>query len=160
MSRPVRAVFFGTLLILLVAAPIVLFSGSGPSEAELATRVKAAHPDWPDYQEDMKGQVGAGPVAEWVGEPVAAYQDGKDVVVRFRLTGPWVKRDLSLPILLRDPVLKVYRHASAARHGDITDYRFHVSDQDERVLPWVEVKYPHHTRRLTLTAPPKKRSGP
>ena len=37
---------------------------------ELAQRVVRSVPDWADYQEDLKGHLGATPVAQWQGAPI------------------------------------------------------------------------------------------
>lgn len=121
------------------------------SEAELAQRCAASRPEWQNYQEDIKAQIGARPVAQWKGDPIAARQSGNKVYLTFRLEGPWARYDLVLPILLRDPLGKTYRSITAEYRGPERTYLFDLSpDAAASVLPWVEVRYPHTETRLSL----------
>ena len=119
------------------------------SPQDLAGRVNASRPEWANYLEDLKAEVGVTPVAEWDGELVRAQRNGRDLNVTFRIGGLWSERDVALPILLRDPFGNIRRNQSATREGDLVDYRFYFPDiESDAPLPWVQIKYPGHERKL------------
>ncbi|MCH7909053.1 MAG: hypothetical protein IIB38_05485 [Candidatus Hydrogenedentes bacterium] len=122
------------------------------SYEELAERVSASRPEWANYHEDLKAQVGVTPVAEWQGEPLQALQTGRQLDIIFDVTGPWSQRDVALPILVRDPFGGVYRDVHAKREKNRVTYRFVIDPSAEHApVPWVEIQYPHHERRLVFS---------
>lgn len=129
---------------------VLLFAGCAVpvSDEELAARVEGAHPTWQSYQEDLKAQLGAGPVAEWQGELVAAVQEGETLRLTFQLTGPWSGRDCFAPVLVADPREILHPPVSAVREKDSVVYRFSLPSAGP--LPWVEVKFPNGQMRLVF----------
>lgn len=122
------------------------------SAAELAGRVLRSQPDWADYQEDLKGQLGATPVARWKGRPLRARVDGAEVSIVFEVSGVWAEYDFALPVLIKDHLGKSYRNRSARRANSEVEYLFQLTGHTEGTrLPWVEVAYPHHLERLAFS---------
>lgn len=120
---------------------------------QLAVRTATSRPEWANYDEDIKAQIGARPVAEWRGRPVSARLEGPEFQVTFELAGPWAERGAALPVLLRHPLGAIYRSEDAARDGARVTYFFTIPhNDDEGPLPWVEIKCPHREHRLTLSA--------
>lgn len=140
--------------LLLAAAGAVLVVSRAPervSDADLAQRVADSQPTWQNYQEDIKGQIGAAPVAEWEGAPESVQRDANIVQVTFRLRGPWTARVVALPVLMREPRGGVYRNADAICTGGCATYVFELPGETAQgALPWIEVKYPFNERRLVL----------
>lgn len=130
----------------------VLGAGCEPglSTRELAARVEKSHPAWEDYQEDIKGQIGAAPVAEWEGTPIRLWFEKDRVFLAFALEGPWATRDVGIPVLLRDPSGRVQRDTHAQRIGSEIRYSFERPNL-EALPAWLEIKYPHTERRLVLS---------
>ena len=122
------------------------------AEEELASRVRTSAPEWQSYQEDLKAQVGAGPVAQWKGRPTQVWSGGAAVYVAFEVSGPWAQRDAAIPVLLRDPFGGVHRNVSAQRNGAVVTYAFQVLAEPSAVpLAWVEIKFPRGERRVILS---------
>lgn len=122
------------------------------STEELAQRVQQSFPDWADYQEDLKGQLGATPVARWEGVPLRARVAGDHVTVVFEVSGPWADYDFALPILIKDHLGKVYRNNGARRTGQEVEYTFRLRDRVEGTsVPWLEIAYPHHFQRIAFS---------
>lgn len=118
---------------------------------KLRQRIDQSQPTWQSYQEDIKGQVGATPVAQWKGRPVETRHEGATVSVLFAIESPWADYGVAVPILLRDPMGGVYRNASATHAAGVTTYVFELREDSGRSsLPWLEIKYPHHEQRLAL----------
>lgn len=131
---------------------VVTSTGAPIDEAALRARIQASIPTWESYQEDVKAQLGARPAAEWKGELVGGRIGADGVVeVMFRIEGPWADRDLGVPILVRDPELRVVRAVETIREDELRVYRVPMAGASS--LPWVEVQYPHHTRRIGLDGP-------
>jgi len=147
-----RRLFLGAAgLLLLIVAVVAAFNARGPGRAVLAERCAQARPAWENYQEDIKGQVGAGPAAQWEGEFLGAYYEDNSILVVFELAGPWADHDFGIPVLLRDPYGKLHRHDVLIRHRGKHVYRFELpGDQDPAAMPWVEIQYPHHRRKAVL----------
>jgi hypothetical protein len=122
----------------------------GTTDEELSRRIAEADPGWDDYEEDIKAMIGPAEVAEWQGEPVRAWRDGNIVKVEFALRGSWAQRPFAIPILLRDPALSVHRHTDAEWDAGHLTYTFELESASPRALPWVEVAYPHHIRRIPV----------
>ena len=122
------------------------------SPEELAARVAESRPEWANYQEDLKAQVGVTPLAEWEGKPLSARHEGRDLHITFQVDGPWSERDVALPILLRDPFGNARRNLSAECQGRSVVYRFYFPDiARDAPLPWVEIQYPGRERRLVFS---------
>jgi len=127
-------------------------SGVDVSTEELAQRVQRSFPDWADYQEDLKGQLGSTPVARWEGAPLRARVAGDEVTVVFEVSGPWADYDFALPILIKDHLGKAYRNNAARRNGLEMEYTFQLKDRVEGTsVPWVEIAYPHHIQRIAFS---------
>jgi len=138
-------------VVLCVAATLVLAGCErGPSDAEIAARIAKSRPAWENYQEDIKGQIGAGPVAEWDGTPTRLWLDQDCVFLSFALKGPWATRAPGLPVLLRDPAGRVQQDLRVEHEGSTARYVFHRSKL-EGIPAWIEIKYPHTERRLVLS---------
>jgi hypothetical protein len=120
------------------------------SPQDLERKTLAAQPRWESYQEDLKGAIGAGPVAEWQGRPVEVCREGDVFRVTFVLTGPWVGRQAAIPVLLRDPTGATLRHDAVCRHGDQATYDFKLAAQDAGPPAWLEIKFPHGQKRIVL----------
>jgi hypothetical protein len=117
---------------------------------ELARRCAESAPTWDSYQEDIKGQIGAAPVAEWRGAPAWAALSEGVLSVGMRVESPWSERTCSLPILLRDPFGEVHLGRNAVLEDGVFVYRFTLGANPDAALPWVEIHYPHQIRRLSL----------
>ena len=118
----------------------------------MARRVENSQPTWQSYSEDIKGQIGATPVAEWEGELTEVRLEGGAVRVTFRLSGPWAQRDAAIPVLLREPFGGTRRNTGARRDGDFVTYIIELPETARgQALPWVELKFPHGQRRLPLS---------
>ncbi len=118
---------------------------------DLIRRTALSNPDWANYQEDIKAEIGAAPVAQWQGRPVTAEHLGSSVRVTFKLTGPWADREVVIPVLLRDPLGHDRRHRSYEIASPNVTYVFPIGESvSVNAVPWIMLKYPHHEERLTL----------
>jgi hypothetical protein len=125
---------------------------SGLDETALARRAADSMPRWETYQEDIKAQVGARPVAEWSGAVEEVRVEPPRVVAAFRLSGPWAQRDAAVPVLMQGPLTEARRHARVIREGDRIVYEFDVPELGSaQALPWIELKYPRQERRIALS---------
>ena len=137
-------------LVLLVAAQVYL-TGQPMDPLELSQRCQQATPAWTNYDEDIKAQIGARPFAEWRGEPISAVREAGAIAVTFRISGVWAERDAAMPVLMRNALGSVQRDRNWQREGDHVVYRFPVDDDSAALaLDSIEVRYPHHTRRLLV----------
>lgn len=118
-------------------------------DQEVARRVAESRPTWPNYQEDIKAQIGAGPVAEWEGQLESVEAHAGRVVVRFIVRGPWSTRDCAIPILLQEPLGGVHQSEDARREGAHVTYTFRLAKGDAPV-PWIALRFPHGTRRIAI----------
>ena len=134
----------------IVSLPMILFSGNDPSPELLAARIAASAPGWNSYQEDIKGQIGASPVAEWSGRLVTAAQGDDLLSLSFVLEEPWKTRDGALPVLIRLPDGATLMPRDAIIDGEHRVYRYALPSSAP--LPWAEVQYPHHRERLYFDA--------
>jgi len=122
------------------------------TDAELERRVDASRPAWESYQEDLKSQIGAGPVAQWEGVPVKVRTERRAVHVTFRLTAAWAHRGAAIPILMREPLGGVHRNIDARCDGDRVTYLFECPPSASGMpFPWIELKYPHYQKRIVLS---------
>ena len=135
----------------------VPFTGCSPTldASELQQRCAEAQPAWDDYDEDLKAQIGATPVALWEGTPLQAWQTAAGVEVSFRLSGPWGEVAALLPVLLRTPEGEVYQSRPGASSGVDRVYFFSMQKSAEVMLPWVDLRFPREERRLYLRTPGK-----
>lgn len=154
--RPTRVLFAGVALLLLASFAIIRMSltQNQPTREELTARIAASTPQWANYPEDLKAQIGAQPVASWIGHPVAATRADSAVEVTFRLAGRWGKEHHpGLPILLRDPLGNELKSDAAqcdANREIVYAFRYPEGSQND-ALPWVEIMYPHQQRQLTFS---------
>lgn len=122
-----------------------------PTDNDLSARAESSQPAWQSYQEDVKSQMGAGPIAEWRGEPVEAIQQALSVRVTFAIHGPWAARAAAVPVMMRDPQGRVYRSTATEKNGDRLTYGFPIEGASSGgTFPWVEVKFPNGSKRLVL----------
>lgn len=136
----------------LLGAVALAGCGGTVGEAEIARRVEASVPTWQSYPEDIKAQVGAGPVAEWEGTVDEVRVEPEAIRVTFRLEGPWAARDAAMPLLLNEPFGGVRRNSAAERQGDRVTYLFDNAGREAAVpVPWVELKFPGGERRIVLS---------
>lgn len=138
----------------MAVAALFLFSACGTAvpEDELARRVRASHPTWQSYSEDIKAQLGAGPAAEWEGSLREVRVEGDEIRVVVALSGPWAKRTVAAPVLLNDPVGGARQNTTAERDDSRVTYGFPLpASQAGLAVPWVELKFPNGQRRVTLT---------
>ena len=152
MSRRAQAKLIAALAVLAGLA-VFTFQGRGTvSLEELERRVGASAPQWADYQEDIKAQLGATPAAEWEGKLISARIDGANLYVEFEIIGPWASREIALPLLAHDPLGNTYRNVGSQFEGARVTYEFVLDEAAaKRMLPWIELKYPHRERRLVFS---------
>jgi hypothetical protein len=139
---------------LLAGLAVVARMGARPVDpVELTRRCEESRPVWASYQEDIKGQVGAQPVARWRGRLEQVRQEAGSVLVTFRLESPWSDYEANVPVLLRDPMGHEYRQDAVDREDGARRYVFHLDAQSgASLLPWVEIHFPHTERRIALGA--------
>jgi len=143
-----KSVLVGFIILSGLFAFSVTYFDTSLSNDELAARVAAFTPEWETYQESLKAEIGARPVAEWEGEPVSAERRTGHVVITVELQGPWAQRDFGLPLILRGPTLRTYAPATVEQKDGVAVYRFDVAEGE--ALPWVEVQYPLGRRRIPV----------
>jgi len=111
---------------------------------EIGQRCERSAPSWESYQEDIKGQVGAGPVAEWTGQPQSVQVGKGEVQVDFAIGPPWGEYDAALPVLLRDSFGATCRHDAVERVDQVRRYHFPLQGEAlQRPPSWVELRFPH-----------------
>lgn len=154
-ADPYRTLKLGALAIsacvlTFVVAFYTALNSASVSPEEIARRCRESKPVWQDYQEDVKGQIGARAAATWHGEPTRLeLQDGV-ALLTMRLSGPWTAYAVGIPILLRDPQGNTALSIDAGPPGEERTYTFALPTKS--VPPWLEIHYPHAERRLALTA--------
>lgn len=129
-----------------LAAYYALTSNAQPSPEELLARVERSHPTWQSYYEDIKDQIGAGPVAQWQGRLTEVRIAGGEVEVTFSLAGPWADRHVAIPVLLRDARGEMMRESGVRFEGNSVTYTF----STDAAKPWIELQSPEGTRRVAL----------
>jgi len=140
-------------LAIAASALLVAVAACAPpiSDSDLAQRVRTSHPQWQTYQEDVKAQIGAGPVAQWAGEPLNARQNNAALTLTFRLIGPWVSRDPAIPVLIRDPLGHVHQNSAATHQNGLVIYEFKLEPAGSASpLPWIEAKFPNGSKRIVF----------
>lgn len=137
--------------------------GGSITSEELRQRAADSRPSWQGYQEDIKTQVGARPVAEWEGQPVSVYREGDVLGATFRLRGPWRGRQVAIPILLQEPYGGIHQSTRAEYAEGTVTYLFEFTEPaPPAAFPWVELKFPNGERRIALSehggwsAPPEQ----
>jgi len=145
MSRN-RLLLVGFGVLAVVIAPMVLFSGGAVPAHVLAARCEASEPRWNSYQEDIKGQIGARPVAEWQGDLVAAELRDEVLTLDFALEEPWHSLPAAIPVLLRLPDGSVLLPQASREEGGLRRYSYRLDENT--ATSWVEVQYPHQRDRL------------
>lgn len=144
------------LIFLLLVSFYTVVNSVRLDTAEIARRCAESHPEWQNYQEDIKGQIGAAPVAEWKGEPLALDVRGREVELYFRIEGPWSQYPCGVPVLLRDPLGNTLTSHTLSPPGPERSYFFTLPTENRP--PWLEIHYPHQERRLPLDATGKWKS--
>lgn len=137
----------GFFLVVLIYANLVPAKIVTPEE--VAQRCKTSQPAWRSYDEDVKSQIGATPVAAWSGIPVAVQVSASQYLLTFELSGPWLDYDAALPVLVRDPFGQVLSSSAATRQGTRVTYQYRV-DNAGAIAPWLELRYPRHEQRVQL----------
>ncbi len=125
--------------------------GTATLPEDLEARVQAAEPRWENYDEDLKGMIGAAAVALWAGEVRSAVHAGAVVEVELDVAPPWTEQAASIPLLLRTPSGDVVRAVAERSTGPHRTYRFPLEDAAAPgQLSWVQVRLPGAERRLPL----------
>lgn len=140
-------------LILLSAVVSCLFlTACDPkiNETELAALAGKAHPVWTNYQEDIKAQIGATPVAQWRGTPRHAWKDAEGIHVQFDIEGAWKKRACVIPILIRDNGGTEYLSPKGVVEQGTVTYTFPSASLNSVFANTIEIKYPNEERQLVL----------
>ncbi len=143
--------------ICLTVGVLVLIVGLGRCSetpgVDLADRIKTSDPAWSNYQEDIKAQIGARPVARWQGAPAAVECTGKRIRVTFKVSGPWAGKQPNLPVMMRGPRGDTRVNSHVELENGSTVYVFHPGDGEAFALPipWLELKYPNGAKRVTLS---------
>ncbi len=137
-----------------LAAGLAVLARMGTPEAnpaELAKRCEESRPAWASYQEDIKGQIGARPVARWRGQLIEVRQESQSIAATFRLQSPWAEYGADVPVLLRDPMGHEYRQDQVVGEGPERKYVFLLDSKNAASpLPWIEIHFPHTERRVAL----------
>jgi len=144
------AVACGVALFVALVLLFTIINSHELTSEELIRRCILSDPAWNGYQEDIK-EIGARPVAQWHGEPVAleVLQDG--VRLTMRLEAPWDGWEAALPVLLKDPEEHVHRDVRSERDGNLRIYHFSaIPGAGTSAPPWLEIQYPHTKRRIHL----------
>ncbi len=147
-----RGAVVAVLVVLSGGLALVARMGAHKADpVELVKRCDESHPAWVSYQEDIKGQVGARPVALWRGRLAEVRQEAGFVTVTFQLEQPWADYEAAVPVLLRDPMGHDYRQDKVEREESLRRYVFHLNaESGTSALPWVEIHFPHTERRIAL----------
>ena len=137
----------------LLLGALLLGAGCQPATLpdDLEARVEAAAPRWENYDEDLKGMVGATAVALREGQVRRAIHADAVVEIGLEVGPPWAGHTASIPLLLRTPNGDVARARAEPGTGPHRTYRFRLDDAPEPgQLSWVQVRLPGAERRLPL----------
>lgn len=152
LSLGMLAGILGAIFLACLITAMAWVNATGLSEEELATRCETSEPHWDNYQEDIKGMIGARPVALWQGRPLSAHASAGKVHVRFEIIGDWAARAAAVPLLLKDPAGAILVGRGIGDGAGVATYTFELPGLDKLAVPWVEIQYPHHRERLPLDA--------
>ncbi|MFP6615639.1 MAG: hypothetical protein VCB26_04485 [Candidatus Hydrogenedentota bacterium] len=136
------------MVVVVVGLSMLTDTNDEISPDELRRRVEATTTDWANYHEDLKGQIGSTPVARWKGEPVSSRIEGNTLSIVFEVSGYWAEAEVNLPLIILDPLGKTYANSDSIRVGSMVTYTFLISGDESPRVPWIELKYPHATRRI------------
>ncbi|NIA13559.1 MAG: hypothetical protein GWP08_05715 [Nitrospiraceae bacterium] len=121
-------------------------------DEELRERVRTSRPAWESYQEDIKSQVGAAPVAEWQGALQRVVCQRNTVRLTFQIQGPWAGRGTAIPVLVREPFGGIHGSLSVQNDQGAVTYLFELPEAASATpFPWIEVKFPHQEKRIVLS---------
>jgi hypothetical protein len=153
-----RALQIGFLFAAVVLALLIGLTARAPiSDEEIGRRIAESRPAWSNYDEDLKAQLGATPVAEWEGEPADVRWESGAISVVFELSGPWAERESAIPVLIELPTGETIQNDAALREGVEVVYRF--STPLKAPPRWIAVRYPFYgERRIVLSDEGKWRS--
>lgn len=161
-----RAWLIGLAVLFFFGVVLAVALNRGPDPGAIAARCREAEPEWASYHEDIKGLIGAGPVASWNGAPHSAQCNAREVLVDFRIAAPWDRYAAVMPVMLRTPAGRVYLSKKAVARDGERRYVFELAgNTGGGALPWVEIRFPHGQRRLhfsasgTWTAPEEDAGG-
>ena len=137
--------------------------GLDNEETVLQARCAASTPTWDNYPEDIKAQIGAGPVAAWRGEVTqvvwglddaeSAATTAPVIQVFVTMEAPWSKLDAALPLLLREPQGSTLTPVASRLDGDVRMYRYALPAELADVMPpWVTLRTPRGIHRYPLGA--------
>jgi hypothetical protein len=122
---------------------------SPPLDAEaLRAHAAQATPTWDNYDEDLKAQLGATPVALWMGHPLSFIVHPTGIEVLFAVSGPWKELQAQVPVLLRTPEGVVCPPVQAETQTAGHRYFFVLPEEFEAAPPWIELRFPRGERRL------------
>ncbi len=138
------------LALLAVFAVFAWTNAASIPDQELARRCAASAPQWDSYQEDVKGQVGARPVAEWKGKPVSAEVSRGVIRISFAIVGSWAGRECAIPILIKEPGGEIRTGQGRGDREGNAVYSLPLGPSESTSVPWIEIQYPHHRERLLL----------
>ena len=115
---------------------------------EVRTRIESSQPEWANYLEDLKAQVGSSPVAKWRGTITQGQASEGTVTLEFTTQGYWNEHEIIIPMLIRDNLGYVTQQTKARYQGETLTYTFTLQQQSPP--PWIEVRFPHNSRRIAF----------
>jgi hypothetical protein len=137
-------------LIALITAYVALLPAPVLTPDVIAARARAAQPAWGRYDEDVKGLVGAAPVATWHGTPRWVRADASGLSLAFAIDGAWRDYAAPMPILARDPFGA--EHLCNAGHWEDGVFVYHLPALAGSAPPWLELRFPRMQTRVQLDA--------
>lgn len=143
-----RAAAAAVGLFALITAYVALVPAPEITPDQVRARALAAAPDWFRYDEDIKGQIGAAPVAAWHGAPEWVRIGPGGAEIAFTVTGAWRDYGAPLPILARDPFGKVHLANAGRWEDDLFVYR--LPELADAGIPWIELRYRRHETRVQI----------
>ncbi len=158
-----RLLYFGlTVMLVLLGCMVYMLRGSlDVSPKELAKRCARSAPAWQNYPEDIKAQIGATPVAQWHGELVSVSRANATIQIAFNVTGAWRHRAMAIPVLLREPHGGIHCSKQIRHLNEQTVYLFELPhEMRQAALTWLEVRFPHGTKRIVLASDGSWQSSP
>lgn len=137
-------------MLCLLTAYVALVPAPQPGPDEIAARALASQPAWNRYDEDVKGQIGAAPVAAWQGAPRWIRVGAAGTEIAFDVQGAWRDYAAPMPILARDPFGQTHRCAAGRWEADAFVYL--IPGLTDAGIPWIELRYPRGEMRLQIDA--------